>query len=292
MTPRARAAAWMAGAIVCFTVMAIATREVSPPFGPFGIMLWRGSAGVLLVGGLLLATGNAGLMRPRRMGLHLGRNLIHFTGQNLWLWAITLLPLAQVIALEFTSPLWVLLLAPLLLGERLTARALVAGGLGFAGVLVVARPDAAGLSPGLLAAAACALCFALTAVATKRLTATEPVAAILFWLNVVQLALAAVAVLLTGSHVRASAADLPWLLAIGVAGSAAHWCLTSALRAAPASVVMPLDFLRLPVIAAAGWLLYGEPVGPSLILGAILILAGNALTLRRPSDAAEKLTVS
>ena len=78
----------------------------------------------------------------------------------------------EIIALEFTAPLWVLLLAPLLLGERLTARALVAGGLGFAGVLIVARPDAAGLSPGILAAASCALCFALTAVATKRLTAT------------------------------------------------------------------------------------------------------------------------
>lgn len=281
MTGRARAAAWMAGAILSFTVMAIATREVSPPFGPFGILLWRGSAGVLMVGGMLVATGNVRLMRPRRMRLHLARNLVHFAGQTLWLWAITLLPLAQVIALEFTSPLWVLLLAPLLLGERLTARALLAGGLGFAGVLTVARPDAAGLSPGLLAAASCAVCFALAAVATKRLTATEPVAAILFWLNAMQLVLAALAVVATGAQVRATGAEVPWLLAIGVAGTAAHWCLTSALRAAPASVVMPLDFLRLPVIAAAGWLLYGEPVGIGLVVGAILILAGNALSLRR-----------
>lgn len=292
MSPRARAAAWMAGAILCFSVMAIATREVSPPFGPFGIMLWRSSVGVLLVGGLLLGTGNGLLMRPRRFGLHLARNLVHFTGQNLWLWAITLIPLAQVIALEFTAPLWVLLLAPVLLGERLTARALVAGTLGFAGVLVVARPDAGGVSAGHIAAAACAVGFALTAIATKRLTATEPVPAILFWLNAMQLVLAALAVALTGAQVRAAGAEVPWLLAIGVAGSAAHWCLTSALRAAPASVVMPLDFLRLPVIAVAGWLLYGEEVGAGLVLGAALILCGNALTLRRTAVAEEELTRS
>jgi drug/metabolite transporter (DMT)-like permease len=88
-----------------------------------------------------------GARRPR------GRNVIHFAGQNLWFYALTVLPLAQVFALEFTSPLWVILLAPLFLGERLTARALLAGLIGFAGVLVVARPDFGNLHPGLIAAA-------------------------------------------------------------------------------------------------------------------------------------------
>jgi drug/metabolite transporter (DMT)-like permease len=154
-------------------------------------------------------------------------------------------------------------------------------------VLVVARPGAAPLDRGLLAAAACAVCFALTAVATKRLTRTEPVAAILFWLNVMQFALAAVIVAARGGVPWPGPGEAPWLLAIGLAGSAAHWCLTSALRAAPASVVMPLDFLRLPVIAGLAWLLYEERVGAPLALGSALILWGNLLTLRaQRADAA------
>ncbi len=280
MSPRARAALWMAGAIASFSLMAIATRELGATFDTFEIMLYRGAIGVALVTAALAATGALPLARPRRMGVHLARNAVHFAGQNLWLYAIGVLPLAQVIAIEFTSPLWVLLLAPVLLGERLTAPGLLAGAVGFAGVLVVAQPGAAPLDRGLLAAAACALCFALTAVATKRLTRTEPVAAILFWLNVIQLALAAALVAARGGAPWPDAGEAPWLLAIGVAGSAAHWCLTSALRAAPASVVMPLDFLRLPVIAGLAWLLYGEAVGVALALGSALILGGNLLTLR------------
>lgn len=275
------AAAWMAGSIGCFTVMAVATRAVSPPFDTFEIMLYRALVGLILVGATLAATGRLAVVRPRRMGLHLARNVVHFTGQNLWLYAITVLPLAQVIALEFTSPLWVLLLAPLFLGERLTGRTLLAGLIGFAGVLIVAQPDAARIAPGIGPAALCAVCFALTAIATKRLTRTEPVAAILFWLNAMQFVFAAVLTLRDGVVAVPDARTAPWLLAIGVAGSAAHWCLTSALSAAPASVVMPLDFLRLPVIAVAGWLLYGEAVGLPLLLGSALILGGNLLSLRR-----------
>jgi drug/metabolite transporter (DMT)-like permease len=270
----------MAGAIASFSLMAIATREVGATFDTFEIMLYRGAIGVALVTAALAGTGTLPLARPRRMGLHLLRNAVHFAGQNLWLFAIGVLPLAQVIAIEFTSPLWVLLLAPVLLGERLTARGLLAGVVGFAGVLVVAQPGVAPLDRGLLAAAACALCFALTALATKRLTRTEPVAAILFWLNVIQLGLAGAIVAARGGAPWPGPGEAPWLVAIGVAGSAAHWCLTSALRAAPASVVMPLDFLRLPVIAGLAWLLYGEAVGTSLALGSALILFGNLLTLR------------
>jgi drug/metabolite transporter (DMT)-like permease len=103
----------------------------------------------------------------------------------------------------------------------------------------------------------------------------------LFWLNAFQLLFSAVIV---GGTVWApvpTAALAPWLLLIGAAGLAAHWCLTSALDAAPASVVMPLDFARLPVIALVGWAAYGELLDPLVFVGAALILAGNLLTLGR-----------
>jgi drug/metabolite transporter (DMT)-like permease len=207
--------------------------------------------------------------------------VIHFAGQNLWFYALTVLPLAQVFALEFTSPLWVILLAPLFVGERLTARALLAGVVGFAGVLIVARPDFGNLHPGLVAAALCAICFAVTSLVTKRLTRTQPVVAILFWLNAFQLLLSALITGWDGQFPVPTTALAPWLLLIGVTGLAAHWCLTSALDAAPASVVMPLDFARLPVIAVVGWAAYGEPLDPLVFAGAGLILVGNLMTLRR-----------
>ncbi len=281
------AALWMSGAIASFSLLAIGARAVSPALDTFEIMLFRSAIGLAAVALLLAATGRLQEARPRRLDVHLGRNLIHFAGQNLWFHALTVLPLAQVFALEFTSPLWVILLAPLFLGERLTGRAFVAGTIGFAGVLIVARPDFSDLDPGLIAAALCAVCFAITSLVTKRLTRSQPVVAILFWLNAFQLLFSAVVVGWDGQVPIPRADQLPWVLLIGVTGLAAHWCLTSALEAAPASVVMPLDFARLPVIAVVGWAAYDEPLDPLVFAGAALILAGNLLTLRRaPQEAA------
>jgi drug/metabolite transporter (DMT)-like permease len=271
----------MAGAITSFSLLAVAGRAVSPALDTFEIMLFRSGMGVIVMVSILVAQGRLAVARPRRVPLHVARNLVHFAGQNLWFYALTVLPLAQVFALEFTSPLWVILLAPFLLGERLTAQGLIAGLIGFAGVLVVARPTFGNLDPGLLAAAACAVCFAVTSMLTKRLTRTQPVSAILFWLNVMQLAFAALIVGWDGEVPEPTWSQVPWLLLIGVTGLAAHWCLTSALDSAPASVVMPLDFARLPVIAVVGWAFYGEVLDPLILVGAALILCGNLLTLRR-----------
>ena len=275
------AALWMTGAITSFSLLAVAGRAVSPALDTFEIMLFRSGMGVVIVVSTLAAQGRLAEARPRQLPMHVGRNLIHFAGQNLWFYALTVLPLAQVFALEFTSPLWVILLAPLLLGERLTGGGLLAGFIGFAGVLLVARPEFGNLHPGLIAAAACAICFAMTSLLTKRLTRTQPVSAILFWLNVMQFVFAVVIVGWDGDVPVPTGAQVPWLLLIGVTGLAAHWCLTSALDSAPASVVMPLDFARLPVIAVVGWAFYREPLDPLVFVGAALILGGNLLTLRR-----------
>jgi drug/metabolite transporter (DMT)-like permease len=135
------AAVWMTGAIVSFTSMAVAGRAVSSDLDTFEIMLFRSVVGVCIVVTITLLTGQRGKIRPARLGLHGMRNLLHFTGQNLWFFAITLIPLAQVFSIEFSAPLWVTLLAPLFLGERITLTRAGAALLGFAGILIVARPD-------------------------------------------------------------------------------------------------------------------------------------------------------
>jgi drug/metabolite transporter (DMT)-like permease len=273
------AALWMVGAILSFSSMAIAGRAASAELDTFEMMTWRSFVGlviVLLVGGF---AGTLGQITRRNLGLHFFRNLAHFTGQNLWFFAITVSPLALVFALEFTSPLWTMVLAAIFLGERLTRIKVLAGALGFAGVLLVVQPGAAPLSSGMVTAALAAIMFATTAIFTKKLTGTETITCILFYLTAMQLVMGLAASLHDGDMAIPSMATLPWVVLIGLAGLTAHFCLTTALSIAPASIVMPMDFARLPAIAVVGMVFYDEPLAWGVAAGALLIFAGNYINI-------------
>ena len=278
-----QAAAWMTGAIVAFTSMAVAGRAVALEHDTFETMLYRSVVGFIVVLIVARAAGTLGQVTTRRMGLQVMRNVSHFTGQNLWFYAITVIPLAQVFALEFTSPLWVMALAAVFLGERLTQPRIIAAVLGFAGVLMVARPDPATLDPNVLIAAAAAIGFAGSAIFTKLLTRTETVTCILFWLTAMQAIFGLITAGYDGDIALPTAQSAPWLILIAFAGLTAHFCLTKALILAPASIVMPIDFLRLPIIAVIGMLFYNEGLDLLVLLGGALILAGNLYMVRSES---------
>ncbi len=280
MTPATRAALWMLGSIGAFSAMAVAGRQVSGVHDSFEIMTVRSAVGIPLVLLLATLTGQADQIRPQRLGGHLLRNLMHFTGQNLWFWALTLIPLAQLFAIEFTSPIWVLLLSPLLLGEKLTASRIIAAGLGFIGILIVARPDLGHLNYGVMAAAGAAICFAATSIATKRLTQGQSIITIMFWLTTMQFCFGLMATFYDGVVHWPTMATLPWLILIGICGVIAHYSLTSALSLAPASYVMPIDFLRLPLIAIVAALIYAEPIDPFVLGGGALIFFGIWINIR------------
>lgn len=275
-----KAALWMTGAVAAFSAMAIAGRQIGGAHDTFEIMAGRSAVGLVLVLAIGALRGQLDQISTRRLPGHVVRNVVHFTGQNLWFWALTMIPLAQLFALEFTMPIWVLLLAPLLLGERLTRPRAIAALLGFVGILIVARPDPSALNPGVLAAAASAVCFALTSILTKRLTVDEPVIGILFWLTLLQLLFGLAAAGMDGKVNWPTAATAPWLALIGASGVLAHLSLTSALRLAPASFVVPIDFTRLPLIAVLAALLYDEPLDPWVLLGGAVVFAGIWINLR------------
>lgn len=288
------AAFWMTGAIAAFTAMAVATRQISRVHDTFEILAFRSAIGFLIVVGVALTVGQLGRIRTDRLPSHILRNVFHFSGQSLWFWAITVIPLAQVFALEFTSPIWVILLSPLVLGERLTRPRLIAAALGFTGILIVARPDFAHLDPGVLAAIGAAFFFAATTLMTKALTRGEAIVSILFWLTLMQTGFGTMAMLADGQVTLPTLATLPWLGLIAVSGVTAHLCLTSALSLAPASFVVPIDFVRLPVIAAIGAAFFAEPVQATLFVGAALIFLGNWINIRAENRAAlpqSKLTI-
>ena len=279
------AAAWIVGAILSFAAMAVAGRELSAELDTFEIMAYRSTLGFPVVAVALLWREGWRGAATAQPGRHAVRNVIHFAGQNAWFYGVATIPLAQLVALEFTNPIWVALLAPLLLGEALTWRKVAAAALGFAGVLVIAQPGVAPLDWGHAAGLGAALGFALTNVFTKGLTRRDSLLCVLFWMTTSQMVMG-IAFAAPGGVTLISAERAPWVAFVGLCGLTAHFSLTRALTLAPASVVAPMEFARLPVIAVVGMLLYGEPLEIAVLAGAALILAGNTANLlparRRP----------
>ncbi|MEE9426580.1 MAG: DMT family transporter [Paracoccaceae bacterium] len=274
-----RAAIWMIGAIVSFSAMAIAGRSLSVELDTFEIMLFRSAIGFVVV--LLVAKGAGTIdqITMRSMHIHFVRNIAHFSGQNLWFFAIPLIPLAQVFALEFTSPIWAMFLAVVVLGESLTRIRMVSAAIGFVGVLIITQPWAATLSVGIIASGLAAVGFGAAAVFTRLLTRQVSVTCIMFWLTAMQLVFA----LICAGYDRDISwptNDLwPWLVLVALAGLVAHFCITKALSIAPAAVVMPVDFVRLPVIAIIGFALYNESLNLPVIIGGVIIFAANYLNI-------------
>jgi drug/metabolite transporter (DMT)-like permease len=273
----------MTGALLSFCAMAVSIRGLTGRLNIFEILTIRSGCGVIVL--LALAVTHAELRRTlvlRRMGLHAVRNSVHFAAQYAWALSLTLLPLATVFALEFTMPAWVALLAMPLLGERMTVSRAGSIVLGFAGVLIIVRPGLASFQPGVLLVLAAALGFAISLIATKQLTANVGTFAILFWMNVMQLPMG-----LAGSNplfmLDLELKHLPAIIGVGVAGLSSHFCLTNAFRAGDATVVVPFDFLRIPLIALVGWLFYAEALDLFVFLGAALIIAGVVWNLRAES---------
>ena len=215
--------------------------------------------------------------RLQRSGLHLIRNVCHVSAQSAWFYGLAIIPLATVTAIEFTTPIWTALLAPLLLGERLTRSRLLAVALGFTGILIILRPGMETISLGALAVVAAAFGFALTHITSKGLTRTETTRSIIFYMVVIQTILVAVPAFVMWVPIPAQA--WPWLLMLGVAGVTSHYCITQALRSADATIVAPIDFLRLPLIIILALFLYSEAVDMLVLLGAVLIIVGVFSTL-------------
>jgi len=274
------AATWMLGSVVSFSAMAVAARNVSAVHDSFEILMIRSAVGFALVVAYAVVAGRWSEVTTDRLQGHFLRNVVHFVGQNLWFTALTLIPMAQLFALEFTSPLWIILLAPLFLNEALTRAKLLAAALGFLGILIATRPDIAHLSPGMLAGLGAAVCFATVNILTKRLTRGVSVLCILFWLTLMQFFFGLICAGFDGTITWPTGQTLPWLVLIGLCGVLAHLSLTTALTLAPASYVAPIDFLRLPLIAVVAALLYAEPIDPYVLIGGVVIFGGIWLNVR------------
>ena len=278
-----RAALWMTGWLTLMVVIAVAGREATRTLAVWQVMEMRSLIGLLLLAPLIRAEGGLAAMRTQRLKPHLARNTVHYLAQAGWFFALGMIPLAQVVSIEFTMPIWTLLLAVAFLGERIDAAKALAVVLGLVGVGLIVRPDTAGLNPGQAIALAAAFGFAVSVTLTKSLTRSDSAVAIIFWMLVVQSLLGIVPAALSWRWPTAPV--LGWVLVVAFCGTFSHYCMARAMRHADATVVVPMDFLRVPLTALAGWAVYAERLDLLTVAGAGLILAGNFLNVlrRRPA---------
>jgi drug/metabolite transporter (DMT)-like permease len=273
------AAAWMAGWLTLMVVIAVAGREATRELSVFQIMLMRSVLGMALLWPLVRAAGGLAAMRTDRLPQHIARNGVHYAAQYGWFVALTLIPLAQLVSIEFTMPIWSAVLAVFFLGERMNGRKWLAVVLGLVGVAVIVRPNTGTVDLGQLIALACALGFAISVVLVKSLTRTDAAITVSFWMLVVQSIIGLVPALMVWQW--PSAQTWGWVLVVAFCGTYSHYCFARAMQHADATVVVPMDFLRVPLTALAGWLVYSEQVDLLTGLGVGLILAGNVLNLVR-----------
>ena len=274
-----RAAGWMAGWLTLMVVIAVAGREASRELSVFQIMLLRSTLGLAMLWPLVRAAGGLTSMTTGRLPQHVLRNAVHYAAQYGWFVALTLIPLAQVVSIEFTMPIWSAALAVAFLGERMSGRKWFAVLLGLVGVAVIVRPQAGQIDAGQLIALASALGFAVSIVLVKSLTRTEAAVVISFWMLVVQSAIGLIPALMVWQW--PSALTWGWVVVVAFCGTYSHYCFARAMQHADATVVVPMDFLRVPLTALVGWLVYSERVDLFTAVGVGLILAGNVLNLIR-----------
>lgn len=283
----ARVVLWMIGTLLSFSVMAVSIRELAKNgLSIFEILAIRSGVALLVLLVLLAVRPELrSYALPRRMPLNLLRNTVHYASQYAWSLSLTMLPLAMVFALEFTMPAWTVLLAIWVLHERMTPNRIGVVVLGLVGVLVILRPGIASFNPAAILVLLAAFGYAITMITTKQLTMTETTFGIMFWMAVIQLPLSllgsdpAVFLNIEGRHV------LP-ALGVGVAGLTSHYCLSNAFRAGDATLVVPLDFMRIPLIAVVGWAFYGERLDIFVLLGALIIVVGVLWNLRSETSRA------
>lgn len=272
LSPTLKAAAWMSGALVSFVVLALAGRELGQGMSVAQIQFFRSAIGVVVVGVLAWRAGWEAI-RPRSFGVQVVRNVVHFVGQLGWFYGLTVIPFAQVFSIEFTAPIWTAIFAVLILGEKMTRPRLIAIALGIGGVLVILRPGMGIVSLGALAVLGGAILFGLSHTLVKRLTRDNTPLGILFSMTVLQLPMGFVLALPHWTW-PGSAAAWGWTLTVGLSALTAHFCIAKAMTHADATVVVPMDFLRLPLVTAVGLWAYGEAVDLWLLAGAGLILVG------------------
>ncbi len=277
-SPQIRTALWMLGWFSSMLLMTVAGREATADVSVNMVMFFRSVIGMAILLPIALWNGLS-VLKTEQLSRHVVRNSFHFGAQFSWFYALTLIPLAQLVSIEFTMQIWTAIIALFYLGDRLTRNKVIAIIIGFVGILVIVRPGFTQVQPGQLFALLSAVGFALSVVMTKQLLKKDNAFTTLFYMVGTQLVFVSLIAMLNW-QLPSSLKTWPWLLAVGIAALTAHYSLARALQLSDASTITQIDFARVPLVAILGWWLYNEGVDIYLVIGAGLILLGNLINLR------------
>ena len=277
-----RAALMMILSACFFGLMAIAIRYASRQQHAFEIAFFRSLFGAIFALPLI-ARGGRNLLVTDKLGFYVARCVIGMLGMMAGFWAIVHLPLAQAIALSYSSPLFVTIGAVLFLGEIVRMRRWTAVAAGFVGVLIIVRPD--GVAAGALIAVMAAALSGMTTVSIKFLSRSEPPDRIVLLTTLLWVPLSLPGAITVWRW--PDAATWPWLVLSGFLGTGGHYFWTRALRLADASLLAPFSYIQLLVVTVLAWWLFGETLdgytatGASIIIGATLYIARREAVLAR-----------
>ncbi|MBN8427205.1 MAG: DMT family transporter [Xanthomonadales bacterium] len=282
-----QAVAWMAVSTVFFGLMAVWIRLASKQLHPFEIAFFRNLFGLVFALPLLVKHGPS-LLRTDKLRFYVLRCLIGICSMLAGFWAIVNLPLAQAVALSYATPLFVTIGAVLVLGEVVRARRWTAVLIGFIGVLVILRPGT-DFNQGAWIALLSAALSGSVAISIKVLSRTEKPDAIVLFTTLIWVPMSLLPALFVWQWPQGII--WLWIVLAGMFGTLGHLCWTRALRMADASFLTPISFLQMPLVVAAGYWLFAEPMDAWVIAGSLIILAANAYIAHREAQLARR-TVS
>jgi drug/metabolite transporter (DMT)-like permease len=269
---------WMCGAVVCYASLYVTLRQVTAGYSALELVFLRSAFCTLFMMPWLARSGLVVLRTPR-FKLHACRMTATYIAGVLWVYGVAHLPMADVNALNFTSPLFVVLIAMLVLGDAATTHRWIVLGIGFAGTLVILRPGVEVVSFAALVTLASSCIFAVSHSITKYMSSTEDPNLNVFYLYGLQSILALVPAILVWR--TPGLVDLAWIVAVSLGTLGAQQCIVRSLTASPASLVMPFNFLQLPLVAASGLVFYGEKTSLWTWLGAAVICTATYDLARR-----------
>jgi drug/metabolite transporter (DMT)-like permease len=268
LTAPVRGALWMIGAAASLTLMAVLVRILAPRYSVLELIFLRNVVNLALMTPWIAHKGVAAA-KTRRLALHGLRNAFQYSGNVAWFYAVTLIALADLSALQFTMPLFTIVMAAFFLSERIGVHRWIATAIGFAGALVILRPGFAEIGLGALLALAAAFLYSASFTITKSLSSTESGNVVVFYMSVFIVVFAAIPAAFVWQ--TPSWADMPAIIGLGITGYTTHYCVTKSMAAADASYVVPFDFLRLPFSAFLGALLFAESSPVWTWIGAVVI---------------------
>lgn len=271
---------WMFGFILNITIMALCIRELSHKYSSFEIQNFRNIFSILILVFIFLVKKNTKL-KSYQLKNNFIRNIFHFIGQSCWTWGLTVLPLALVFSLEFTMPIWASIIALLFLKEKINLNKILFLVLGLIGTFTILLPDSNNINFYNIIVLLSAISYAFAHNFTKKLTETDSILSILFFMSVIQLPLSFIGSLTIGKLNFLTLEDLPLIIVLTATSLLAHLSLSSALKKSDASIILPIDYIRLPLIALVGWYYYDEVMTYNIIIGSSLIIIGTIFFLRK-----------